>query len=156
MEIVKAEVEAREASEGVKINPQRNQNTGFNQRSHASHHTASSLYAGSKRVQCAFCNEEHFSASCQKVTRVSKRKEILLKYDRCFTCLKPNHKLRECNSTKTCRHCHRKHHQSICETLADNSGGTTNTTSESDSSEQVTTTGSSVTGPANNFKGKGY
>ena len=65
MEIVKAEVEAREASEGVKINPQRNQNTGFNQRSHASHHTASSLYAGSKRVQCAFCNEEHFSASCQ-------------------------------------------------------------------------------------------
>jgi len=67
MEIVKAEVEAREASEGVKINPQRNQNTGFNQRSHASHHTASSLYAGSKRVQCAFCNEEHFQPLARRL-----------------------------------------------------------------------------------------
>ena len=103
-------------------------------------------------MQCAFCDEKHFSASCLKVTSVSKHKEILLKSGCYFTCLKTNHKSRECNSTKTCRHCHRKHHQSICETLADNPGSTTNTTSES--SEQVTTTSSSVTGPANNVKCK--
>ena len=34
---------------------------------------------------------------------------------RCFNCLKNNHKFREYESSKTCRHCNRKHHQSICD-----------------------------------------
>ena len=62
LEVVKVEVEAREASESVKVNPQRNQNVGFSHKS--SHHTANSLYAGSGKVQCVHCSEDHFSASC--------------------------------------------------------------------------------------------
>ncbi|XP_065886645.1 uncharacterized protein [Dysidea avara] len=45
LEVVKVEVEAREASESVKVNPQHNQNVGFSHKS--SHYTANSLYAGS-------------------------------------------------------------------------------------------------------------
>ena len=104
LEVVKVEVEAREASESVKVNPQHNQNVGFSHKS--SHYTANSLYAGSGKVQCVYCSEDHFSASCPKVSSVSKRKEILLKSGRCFTCLRSTHKSRECSSTKSCRYCH--------------------------------------------------
>ena len=38
-----------------------------------------------------------------------------MKAGRCFNCLKSKHKSRDCDSQRTCRHCHRRHHQSICE-----------------------------------------
>ena len=54
------------------------------------------------------------SASCPKVTSSQERKEALQRSGRRFNCLKTNHKSRDCDSRKTCRYCHRKHHQSIC------------------------------------------
>ena len=47
--VVKIEVETREASESVKVNPKRNQNVWFSHE--PSHHTANSLYVGSGKVQ---------------------------------------------------------------------------------------------------------
>ena len=116
MDVVKKEVEAREASEGSKFNspPTTNARTPTSGRNVP---TASALVAQSHNIQCVYCNGQHYSASCDKVRQVKKRKDVLIKAGRCFNCLKLNHKIRECQSTKTCRNCHRKHHQSICEGL---------------------------------------
>ena len=83
-----------------------------------SNSTASSLVANSYNVRCVYCNASHFSASCDKVVDVKDRRNILIKKGRCFNCLKANHKTRECSSTKTYRLCHKKHHQSICNSLS--------------------------------------
>ena len=32
-----------------------------------------------------------------------------------YNCLRSHHKSKDCDSRKTCRYCHRRHHQSICE-----------------------------------------
>ena len=96
--------EILEASEGVKVNPQRNQNSGFYHKPPL--YTANSLYTGSGKMQCIYCGEEHFSASCPKVNSASKRKEILLKSGHCFVCLRSNHKSCECSSTKSCQYGH--------------------------------------------------
>ena len=71
------------------------------------------VYCG--KVQCVYCGKDHFSASCDEVCILKERKDKLLSSGRCFNCLKPNHKSRECNSPKSWRHCHKRHHQSICE-----------------------------------------
>ena len=113
--ILRQEVEAREVSEGSIINVMRNP---VQPSRPPSNPTASSLVANSYSVHCVYCNVPHFSASCDKVLEVKDRKDILIKKGRCFNCLKANHKTRECTSTKTCRICHRKHHQSICNSLS--------------------------------------
>ena len=61
---------------------------------------------------CVYCSEMHFSASCQKITDVNARKEILKSGRRCFSCLRKGHNSGQCD--KSCRRCNRKHHQSIC------------------------------------------
>ena len=113
---LRQEVEAREASEGSTINVMK---TPAQQSRPPSNSTASSLVANSYNVRCVYCNASHFSASCDKVVvDVKDRRDILIKKGRCFNCLKANHKTRECSSTKTCRLCHKKHHQSICNSLS--------------------------------------
>ena len=114
--VIKVEVEAQETSEGVKLGtsrplgqpPYRNPSSTYPTQS-----TASALVCSNQfKIRCAYCGEDHFSASCSKITN---RKRILLKASQCFNCLKQNHKCRDCPSTKVCRHCHKKYHQSICE-----------------------------------------
>ena len=82
------------------------------------HHTAGTFVSQNRQIKCVFCNELHYSASCDKVHDVKDRKDILIKTGRCFNCLKANHKTKECLSTKTCRLCHKIHHQSICNSLS--------------------------------------
>jgi len=77
------------------------------------HNTASSLYAG--KVQCVYCNGEHYSASCERVHELKECRELLLKSGCCFNCLKNNHKSKDCSSQRNCRYCHKRYHQSICE-----------------------------------------
>ena len=48
------------------------------------------------------------------MTEVEVRKTILMKTERCFVCLKRNHKARECRSSMTCTNCRKRHHTSIC------------------------------------------
>ena len=113
LRIVKQEVEAREASEGAAVNSarvpaQRVLNPPINS-------TASSLVTNNRKIQCVYCGGDHFSASCSKITTVKDRRDILLKSGRCFNCLKTRHKSRDCDSQRNCRHCNRRHHQSICD-----------------------------------------
>ena len=65
-------------------------------------------------IKCAFCQNEHYSASCDVVKDVSKRRNILEKDNRCFNCLRRGHQVKECRNPKTCRHCSQRHHQSVC------------------------------------------
>ena len=88
LRIVKLEVEAREASEGTsaittKITPQTPRSSVPP--------TVSSLIASNRKCQCVYCEDEHFSASCLKVTKIKDQREILLKAGRGFNCLKQHH-----------------------------------------------------------------
>lgn len=79
---------------------------------------ASALFTkttGEFKIRCAFCNELHYSASCEKVTDYESRKQILAKTGRCYNCLRKGHQLKDCPSQKNCRHCNKRHHQSICD-----------------------------------------
>ena len=115
MDLIKQEVEAREATEIVKIPATRHTGSLQIRGNHfQSNSTASALIAQNSSIQCVYCNEAHYSASCKQVPGSQARKEILLRSGRCFNCLKPNHKSRDCDSRNNCRYCHRRHHQSIC------------------------------------------
>jgi hypothetical protein len=65
-------------------------------------------------IRSAYCKEPHYSASCKKITYPESRKAILRKTNRCFNCLRVDHRLSNCQSTKNCRYWKQKHHQSIC------------------------------------------
>ena len=117
MDVIRVEVEAREASEGVKMSAGKPPLPSGRPPQGNSGATATALSASQMKVKCAYCNGDHFSASCSKVQNVQDRKKLLLSANRCFNCLKSDHKVRDCTSTKTCRHCHRKHHQSLCDRL---------------------------------------
>lgn len=134
--MLKQEVEAREVSEGASIaspkpapQPPRVPPT------------VSSFLTTNRKPQCVYCEGEHYSASCTKVTEVKDRKDILLKAGRCFNCLKLRHKLKDCDNPRNCRHCNRRHHQSICDRQppppppkpTDNAEPTVNATTNTDS-----------------------
>ena len=109
-------MEAREISDRVKTTEIRNALPPFQQRSSRS--TASILVAhesGSHGVLCPYCKENHYSASCGKVTGISDRRDILKKEGRCFVCLMKGHRASECLGTKRCCKCGQRHHQSLSE-----------------------------------------
>ena len=129
LEVIKKEVKARETSEVTRVNP--NKAVPYNSRSQATANpTTSSFVTNSNTIRCVYCNGDHFSASCTKVVDINTRRDILKKTGRCFNCLKSHHKSRDCDSRKNCRHCHRRHHQSICEQLV-NAGTTQGGSSQS-------------------------
>ena len=106
LKIIKQEVEAREASENTHVNPPKYTN-------HSSHllsshnSTGSSLVINGSNVSCVYCHHNHFSASCTKVDEMNERRDILKRSGRCFNCLHSNHKSKDCDSSKSCRYCHR-------------------------------------------------
>lgn len=71
------------------------------------------MHAG-KQMNCAFCLEGHKHEDCQKVKNVKERKQILLKYGRCFNCIRRGHVSRQCKTTITCKFCKGKHHSCLC------------------------------------------
>ena len=120
LEIIKQEVEAREMSEGVKAQEERKQ-IMFQQPRHPKHPTTNAFFIGKRDqmnntspTRCVYCNDLHYSASCTKVVDPRNRRDILIEAKRCFKCLYPDHRVKDCTSTKNCRHCGGRHHQSIC------------------------------------------
>ena len=95
-ELIRKEVEAREASEHVKLNNEKKTaqsyslNTNRNPSSKPS--TVSALFLRSSNrpteIRFVYCNNSHYSAACDKVTDVNERKNILRRDRRCF--LSPN------------------------------------------------------------------
>ena len=62
------------------------------------------------QIQCVYCSENHYSASCTKVIEPHARLEILKKKGKCFVCLKSGHRGSQCPASKA----NGRHHQSIC------------------------------------------
>ena len=69
--------------------------------------------SGEFKVNCAYCNALHYSASCQSVTDPAKRKEILSQAKRCCNCLRQGHGVKDCRSPRLCRNCASRHHRFI-------------------------------------------
>ena len=132
LDIIKSEVEARELSEAIRTTELKPLDT--HRKPILS--TASTLLTANKsqpRLSCIYCKGEHFSASCEVVKDVAARTETLRKEGRCFLCLAKGHRVAQCTVSRRCRHCKRKHHQSICrgndeDRVTDNSAEDTITT----------------------------
>ena len=122
LELIRKEVEAREASEHVKLNNEKKtaqsypSNTNRNLSSKPS--TASALFLRSSNrpteIRCVYCKNSHYSSACDKVTDVNERKNILRRDRRCFLCLQTNHRIKECRNNRSCRKCSGRHHLSLC------------------------------------------
>ena len=110
--VIKAEVEAREISNTVKVTEQKPVTPR-----RGTQPTASALVVtegGNNKVNCVYCKAKHFSASCEAITDVTACLDILRKEGRCFLCLSCGHHVSNCTGTRRCRKCNQKHHQSIC------------------------------------------
>lgn len=118
LDILRLETEAREASERFKVGERPRPSESPPRRFTPS--TSRTLVSNEGRnerdfkIRCAYCNAPHYSASCNAITCPTKRKEILLEARRCFKCLRQGHEIKDCRSTKNCRNCSGRHHQSIC------------------------------------------
>ena len=118
LDVIRQEVEAREISEGVKVNADK-PNPTYNQMKTPSAAALSAnvnestrpLPAGNQ-IKCAYCRGGHYSASCDRVTDLLARLEIIRRDRRCFVCLRFGHQSSSCSLN--CRRCHGKHHQSLC------------------------------------------
>ena len=113
--MIQREVEARELSERVKTN---NEVRKPSPMSRASSSTTSLTAQGTQAkssfaIKCAYCSGSHYSASCESITTLGERKDILRRSGRCFVCLQFGHRGNQCS--KKCRQCNGRHHQSICE-----------------------------------------
>ncbi|XP_028417494.1 uncharacterized protein LOC114541898 [Dendronephthya gigantea] len=70
---------------------------------------------------CAFCLGNHKHQDCKKV-ELKGRKQILIKYSRCFNCMRKGHRARDCRQELVCEKCKGKHHTALCEESEGNEG----------------------------------
>ena len=121
IDMLKAEVEAREASASLKPNEHsheskrqwdRPQSSGVKNIATGAFLNNSTTQSGN--ITCVYCLKQHYSASCTEVIDIGKRREILMRDHRCFLCLRKGHRAANCDRTTNCRKCNKHHHQSIC------------------------------------------
>ena len=53
-------------------------------------------------MKSVYCSGLQYSASCNKVVDPRDRRDILIEAKRCFKCLYPDHRVKDCTSTKNC------------------------------------------------------
>ena len=73
------------------------------------------LYTRQEMENCAFSLGRHAHENCRKLTDVSVRKSILVKFARCFKCLQKGHRARDCMLSELCKSCGQCHHTSFCD-----------------------------------------
>ena len=82
-----------------------------------------------KPNKCVYCNDvTHKSSECQKISTMDQNRS-------CCNCATPNHRAAECFSKKTCLHCHKRHHSSICDREQTGSGKQTLMTASENNEE---------------------
>ena len=66
------------------------------------------------RTSCRYCNGEHWSDDCTVYPTLEGRKQRIK--GSCFICLKRDHRMNECNYTRSCYYCGKSnaHHRSLC------------------------------------------
>ena len=117
LETIRREIEVREASHQVKLHDSRpppNIERDKNQHATVQAFLSKQNQGDSMRICCAYCNEQHYSASCERATGLQDRKDILRRDEHCFICLRTGPVSQECQNSRGCRKCGHRHHQSIC------------------------------------------
>lgn len=76
------------------------------------HSTVQGESKGTNNPACVMCNEEHKLYQCKLFSSQSpqQRSEFIQSKRLCFNCLAPNHSVKLCRSTTSCRRCGRRHH----------------------------------------------
>ena len=78
--------------------------------------TARALFTAKGQDQrCAFCLGTHSPEECKKVTNTEERKKLLLKFGRCFKCIKKGHRVRDCKAIVKCKNCEGSHNTCLCD-----------------------------------------
>ena len=67
-----------------------------------------------RSVPSVFCKGEHSSSKCRNVTNINIRYDIVRRDNRCFVCLKTNHRSKDCPFTYYCIKCQRRHNIALC------------------------------------------
>ncbi|XP_032235994.2 uncharacterized protein LOC116617405 [Nematostella vectensis] len=107
------------------------------QRRYATSGSALFVQANGQRT-CVNCLGKHKSENCEKFKSPGERKKLLVKYARCFRCLRKNHRSYECKSKDSnCKGCAGAHHVSICEYGNQASGQTETPQQGREESEQA-------------------
>lgn len=72
--------------------------------------------------RCKFCSKtNHNSFNCDVYKTPSERILIVRRNRLCYNCLADNHLTKDCRSKKTCSHCSKRHHTSLCLTYSSRS-----------------------------------
>ena len=68
-----------------------------------------------KQMNCAFCLRGH-QRRMSGIQDVEERKKLLLKFGRCFRCLRKGHLAKDCSNRieVVCKYCSGKHHSALC------------------------------------------
>ena len=145
LETFRTELEAREHCEVVSTKPnQRGHGHGsYTNRQRSRPISAAVLITTNKKqLTCTFCKQGHASSSCNIITDIGARKNVLRRERRCFICLKRNHVARNCSSNIKCHECGQRHHISVCTQITNTSlsGPTSNTSFAGTSTSQQRTT----------------
>ncbi|XP_065054444.1 uncharacterized protein LOC135683188 [Rhopilema esculentum] len=119
LDIIRKEIEAREISRKLDTKTTRK-----------SERTSLTEYRGTTRafavikdgkrerkLQCYFCQGEHYAEKCKVVTSIEERKSKLIEGNRCFNCLRIGHRAKTCRSPPKCFHCKSKHNSALHEDL---------------------------------------
>ena len=78
--------------------------------------TARALFMGKDNCnKCQFCLESHEAATCKRNVNPEERKSILIKFSRCFLCLKKGHRSFQCKSKIRGKYCKGRHHYLLCQ-----------------------------------------
>lgn len=66
-------------------------------------------------IPCCYCGELHSQGSCNKITQVNNRRQVLKETGCCFVCTKKGgHVSKNCRYGGHCSTCGGRHHTSIC------------------------------------------
>lgn len=70
--------------------------------------------SGSQAKKCTICKQEHFAFQCPTLTTLSaeQRTAFVVSKGLCTNCLYP-HKIEDCKSRFSCRHCSQRHHTAL-------------------------------------------
>ena len=109
IEVVKAELHARERCSTVTLNG------GRKKKGDSPGSTTENFFMESKGL-CVYCRKSHSHSKCTKVTSLKARLNILRRQGRCYKCLKKGHITPDCpNTSYICIKCSTDgHHVSLC------------------------------------------
>ena len=83
--------------------------------------TSSALFNKTDQNMCVYCQNNHPSSKCRKVSNSKAQKDFLFKNMCCFICFATTHLSSNCTSNYPCRKCEGQHHISLCTKDSQNS-----------------------------------